>query len=75
MSRCTAPLTLTGRLRLARCTVDDGWEPRGGADRYCVWVPTAQRQPGPRAQVGWYGGPLPPAPLWGQGRYGARLHQ
>lgn len=44
MSRCTAPLTPTGRLRLARCIVDDG--DRRAADRYCVSVPTAQRKPG-----------------------------
>ncbi|CAL9426616.1 hypothetical protein SUDANB15_01949 [Streptomyces sp. enrichment culture] len=37
MSHRNAPLTPTGRLRLARCVVDDGWPQRHGpADRLPV---------------------------------------
>src|SRR5699024_8861232 len=38
-----ASLTPTGRLRLARCIVDDQWPLRRAADRFGVSVPTAQR--------------------------------
>ncbi|WNI16139.1 IS481 family transposase [Actinacidiphila sp. ITFR-21] len=38
-----APLTETGRLRLARCVVDDGWSLRRAAERFQVSPTTAQR--------------------------------
>jgi hypothetical protein len=38
-----APLTETGRLRLARCIVDDGWPLRRAAERFQVSVSTATR--------------------------------
>jgi transposase len=38
-----APLTELGRLRLARCVVDDGWPLRRAAERFQVSVPTAGR--------------------------------
>ncbi|MFD1319796.1 IS481 family transposase [Micromonospora sonneratiae] len=38
-----APLSETGRLRLARCVVDDGWPLRRAAERFQVSVRTAQR--------------------------------
>lgn len=43
MSHANASLTPTGRLRLARCVVDDGWPLRRAADRFAVSVTTAQR--------------------------------
>lgn len=43
MSHRNAPLTPTGRSRLARCVVDDGWPLRRAADRFDVSVTTAQR--------------------------------
>ncbi len=43
MSHANASLTPTGRLRLARCIVDDGWPLRRAADRFGVSVTTAQR--------------------------------
>jgi transposase InsO family protein len=43
MSHRNAPLTPTGRLRLARCIVDEEWPLRRAADRYRVSVTTAQR--------------------------------
>jgi len=43
MSHANAPLSPTGRLRLARCIVDDGWSLRRAAERFQVSVPTAQR--------------------------------
>lgn len=43
MSHRNAPLTPTGRLRLARCIVDHGWPLRRAADRFGVSVTTAQR--------------------------------
>ena len=46
MSHRNAPLTPTGRLRLARCIVDDGWPLRRAADRFQVSVTTAQRWAG-----------------------------
>ncbi len=46
MSHRNAPLTPTGRLRLARCIVDDGWPLRRAADRHGVSVTTAQRWAG-----------------------------
>ncbi|RBY78249.1 IS481 family transposase, partial [Blastococcus sp. TF02A-26] len=38
-----APLTETGRLRLARCIVDDGWPVAWAAQRFQVSRPTATR--------------------------------
>ncbi len=43
VSHADASLTPTGRLRLARCIVDDGWPLRRAADRFGVSVTTAQR--------------------------------
>jgi len=43
VSHRNAPLTPTGRLRLARCIVEDRWPLRRAADRFGVSVPTAQR--------------------------------
>lgn len=43
MSHRNAPLSETGRLRLARCIVDDGWSLRRAAERFQVAVTTAQR--------------------------------
>jgi leucine-zipper of insertion element IS481/Integrase core domain len=41
-----APLSETGRLRLARCVVDDGWSLRRAAERFQVSVTCAQRWAG-----------------------------
>lgn len=38
-----APLTETGRLRLARCVVEDGWPLRRAAERFQVSPTTAKR--------------------------------
>ena len=46
MSHANAPLTPTGRLRLARCVVDDGWPLRRAAERFNVSVTTAKRWAG-----------------------------
>jgi hypothetical protein len=46
MVHANAPLTETGRLRLARCVVDDGWPLRRAAERYQVAVTTAARWSG-----------------------------
>ncbi len=43
MPHRNAPLTETGRLRLARCVVDDHWPLRRAAERFQVAVSTAQR--------------------------------
>jgi transposase InsO family protein len=43
VSHRNAPLTATGRLRLARCVVEDGWPLRRAAERFQVSVPCAQR--------------------------------
>lgn len=43
MPHRNAPLTETGRLRLARCVVDDNWPLRRAAERFQVSVSTAQR--------------------------------
>lgn len=43
MSHRNAPLTPTGRLRLARCVVDEGWPLRRAAERFQVSVSTAKR--------------------------------
>jgi transposase InsO family protein len=52
MSHRNAPLTPTGRLRLARCIVDDGWPLRRAADRFGVSVTTARRWAGRYRQQG-----------------------
>ena len=41
-----APLSETGRLRLARCIVDEGWTLRRAAERFQVSVSTASRWAG-----------------------------
>lgn len=46
MSHRNAPLSETGRLRLARCVVDDGWPLRRAAERFQVSVSTAARWAG-----------------------------
>jgi transposase InsO family protein len=43
MSHRNAPLSETGRLRLARCVVEDGWSLRRAAERFQVSVTTAAR--------------------------------
>ena len=43
MSHANAPLTPLGRLRLARCVVDEGWPLRRAAERFQVSVTTAAR--------------------------------
>lgn len=43
MSHANAPLTPTGRLRLARCVVEDDWVPRRAAERFGVSVTTARK--------------------------------
>jgi transposase InsO family protein len=43
MSHANAILTPKGRLRLARCIVDDGWPLRRAAERFQVSVTTASR--------------------------------
>ncbi len=43
MTHPNAPLTPTGRLRLARVIVEDGWPLRRAAERFQVSTTTAQR--------------------------------
>jgi transposase InsO family protein len=43
MSHRNAPLSALGRLRLARCVVDEGWPLRRAAERFQVAVATAKR--------------------------------
>ncbi len=43
MSHGNAPLTPTGRLRLARCVAEEGWPLRRAAERFQVSVATAKR--------------------------------
>jgi transposase InsO family protein len=43
MPHANAPLTETGRLRLARCVVDHAWSERRAADRFAVSVMTVHR--------------------------------
>jgi transposase InsO family protein len=47
-----APLSETGRLRLARCVVDDGWTLRRAAERFQVSVSTALRWAGRYRELG-----------------------
>ncbi|MFJ8910147.1 IS481 family transposase [Amycolatopsis sp. NPDC102389] len=46
MTHANAPLTPAGRLRLARCVVDDEWPLRRAAERFQVAVSTAKRWAG-----------------------------
>jgi len=46
MPHGNAPLTETGRLRLARCVVEDGWPLRRAAERFQVSPTTARRWAG-----------------------------
>ncbi len=43
MPHRNAPVTETGRLRLARCIVDDNWPLRRAAERFQVSASTAKR--------------------------------
>jgi hypothetical protein len=52
MSHANACLTPRGRLKLARCVVEDGWSLRRAAERFQVSVPTAQRWAGRYRQLG-----------------------
>ncbi|MFF5430040.1 helix-turn-helix domain-containing protein [Streptomyces griseofuscus] len=52
MSHRNAPLTPTGRLRLARCVVDDGWPLRRAAERFQVSHTTAARWANRYRQLG-----------------------
>jgi transposase InsO family protein len=52
MSHRNAPLSQTGRLRLARCVVDDGWPLRRAAERFQVAVTTAARWAGRYRELG-----------------------
>ncbi len=68
MPHGNAPLTETGRLRLARCVVEDGWPLRRAAERFQVSLTTAGRWApgtGRLARPGWPTGP--------RGRTTARL--
>ena len=55
MSHGNASLTPTGRLRLARCVVDDGWPLRRAAERFGVSPTTAQRWATRYRVEGWAG--------------------
>jgi transposase InsO family protein len=52
MPHRNAPLTETGRLRLARCVVDDGWPVRRAAERFQVSHTTAARWAARYRQLG-----------------------
>lgn len=52
MPHRNAPLTETGRLRLARCVVEDGWTLRRAAERFQVSPTTAQRWAGRYRELG-----------------------
>jgi transposase InsO family protein len=52
VSHRNAPLTPTGRLRLARCVVEDGWPLRRAAERFQVSHTTAARWAGRYRQWG-----------------------
>lgn len=52
MSHRNAPLSETGRLRLARCIVEDGWPLRRAAERFQVAVTTAARWAGRYRELG-----------------------
>lgn len=52
MSHRNAPLSETGRLRLAVCIVEDGWPLRRAAERFQVAVTTASRWAGRYRELG-----------------------
>ncbi|MFB4320727.1 IS481 family transposase, partial [Actinomadura sp. 21ATH] len=52
MPHRNAPLTETGRLRLARCVVEDGWPLRRAAERFQVSPATARRWAARYRQLG-----------------------
>jgi transposase InsO family protein len=52
MCHRNAPLTELGRLRLARCVVDEGWSLRRAAERFQVSATTAARWAGRYRQLG-----------------------
>jgi transposase-like protein len=52
MPHRNAPLTETGRLRLARCVVEDGWPLRRAAERFQVSPATTARWAGRYRQAG-----------------------
>jgi transposase InsO family protein len=52
MPHRNAPLTETGRLRLARCVVEDGWPVRRAAERFQVSPTTAARRAARYRQLG-----------------------
>lgn len=52
MSHRNAPLSETGRLRLALCVVEDGWPLRRAAERFQVAVSTAARWAGRYRELG-----------------------
>src|SRR5687767_15992411 len=52
MPHRNAPLTETGRLRLARCVVEQGWSLRRAAERFQVSPTTAQRWAGRYRELG-----------------------
>jgi transposase InsO family protein len=52
MPHRNAPLTETGRLRLARCVVEDGWPVRRAAERFQVSPTTAARWAGRYRELG-----------------------
>ncbi|SCK44870.1 leucine-zipper of insertion element IS481, partial [Streptomyces sp. WMMB 714] len=52
MPHRNAPLTETGRLRLARCVVEEGWPLRRAAERFQVSPTTARRWAGRYRELG-----------------------
>jgi transposase len=52
VSHRNAPLSETGRLRLARCIVEEGWSLRRAAERFQVAVTTAARWAGRYREMG-----------------------
>jgi transposase len=52
MPHRNAPLTETGRLRLARCVTEDGWPVRRAAERFQVSHTTAARWASRYRQLG-----------------------
>jgi transposase InsO family protein len=52
VTHANAPLTATGRLRLARCVVEDRWPLRRAAERFQVSVSTAARWAGRYRDLG-----------------------
>jgi transposase InsO family protein len=52
VSHRNAPLSETGRLRLARCVVEEGWPLRRAAERFQVAVTTAARWAGRYLELG-----------------------